>query len=584
MKLTFAVLLVLAAACGKVNHPGGGTDGGPGGGGDGGGGGGGDGGDLLDAGPISQITVTLDVGSGGGAVASDSGNIDCGTSCETMVDTGTEITLTATPEADSAFVAWRGDAKQCRRNPECTITVDRSKTIEALFAKKGTAGWAFQIGSSVNDGLSQVVADKNGDLFVAAAFSGAFEFFGQSFDTVGSSDIFLAKLTPGGEVLWAKAFGGANYDSPAFIAADPTSGDLVVGGYYQSEIDFGGPDPLGISDSEDMFVVKLAADNGALVWQVPIAVSDNDGPGFEGLGVDPNGGVTVGGHFNTSINLGGADLTSVDQEMFLAKLHGDDGSLDWQRKLGGTNYPIPTQLVVDGNGNAIWIGYFSDTVDFDGVAGNDMTALGFRDAFVAKFSGANGSLVWQRQIGGTDPNDGGGSDDAHGIALGPNNSVVVVIRYRVVTGESVRVLGNTLSGTGTGMDLVVGRISAAGGFVWAKRWGGAGNEYGYKVGTFQDGRVAVTGNFYADFSMDSETLSHAGSNSDSFFAVLAAANGNTIWAKRVGCPTWDFGTSVVGWDDQVIGAGNFQADGTFLGKMLSLVGSTDAYGFVVPLP
>lgn len=580
IRWSLLALCVLAAACGKVSHPGGDGDGSPG---------DGDGGGGADANPITELSVTYEVGTGGGNVQSDAGDIDCGSagsSCEATLATGTEVTFTATPDAGSSFVAWRGAARDCRRATECTITMTGGpQAVGALFAEKGTAGWAIQIDSTVSDGGGQIVVDKNGDLLYVAHYGGLFELGGQSFENQGGGDIFLAKLSPGGELIWAKGLGGAASESVAFLATDPSTGDVVLGGYYTGPIDLGGPEPLAIADSEDLFVARFSGADGSLVWQKPIEVSDNDGPGFEGLAVDGDGDVVVLGHFNTSVNLGATTLTSTDQEMFFAKLHGADGTVDWQRKMGGLNYPIPREMVVDAAGNPVIIGYFSDVVDFDGVAGNDMTALGTRDAFVVKFSGANGSMTWQRQLGGTDDNDGGGSDEGRGIALGPNNSVIVVMSYRVMTGQPVQFLGNNLAGSGTGVDLVVGRISAAGGFVWATRYGGSGNEYGYKVATFQDGRVAVAGSFNANFDMNGHALTFEGATGDYFYGVLAAANGNATFAGRVGSPLIESGYSwVAGFDDQLYGAGGFQDVGSFFGKTLTSAGGYDGYGFVVSLP
>ena len=579
MRRTLIVLAALAA-CGKVSSPGGG-------GGDGGGGGNGDGGDQPDANPITELSVTLDVGTGGGTVVSDVGDIDCGSSCEATLDTGTEVTFTATPDEGSSFVAWRGaGARDCRRATECTVTLTGGpQEVGALFAEKGTAAWALQIGSTVGDGGGQLVPDKNGDLFFAAQYSGLFELGGESYENSGGSDIFLAKLSPGGEVIWAKGLGGAGSDGVAFIVPDPTSGDVVLGGYYTAAIDLGGREPLDIADTEDMFVAKLAGDNGDLVWQKPIQVSDNDGPGFEGLAVDTDGDVVVTGHFNTSFNIGGATLTDPDQSMFLAKLKGADGTVDWQRKLGGVNYPHANQMVVDGSGNPIMIGTFNDTVDFagDGSTG-DMTSVGQRDAFIAKFAANNGSLTWQHQVGGADDSSGG-NDEGYGIALGPNNTVVVVVHYKVNTSEQVLFLGQNLAGSGTGVDLVVGKISASGGFVWAKRYGGAGNETGYRVATFQDGRVAVTGGFTADFDMNGHAVTLEGGSSDYFYAVLAAANGNATFAGPTGSPLAESGTDqVAGFDDQLYGAGGFQGESSFFGKTLTSAGGFDGYGFVVALP
>ncbi|HEU5056282.1 MAG TPA: hypothetical protein VFU21_07145, partial [Kofleriaceae bacterium] len=129
------------------------------------------------------------------------------------------------------------------------------------------------------------------------------------------------------------------------------------------------------------------------------------------------------------------------------------------------------------------------------------------------------------------------------------------------------------------------RISAAGSFVWARRYGGAGNEYGYRVASFQDGRVAVAGAFTADFDMNGHALAFEGESSDRFFAVLAAASGNATYAARVGSPVIEYGFSwAAGFDDQLYGGGGFQDVGSFLGKTLTSAGSSDAYGFVVALP
>jgi hypothetical protein len=578
MRRTLIVVAALAA-CGKVSSNPGDSDAG--------GGGNGDGGNQPDANPITELSVTLDVGSGGGTVVSDVGDIDCGSSCEATLDTGTEVTLTATPEEGSAFVAWRGiSARECRRATECTVTLTGGpQEVGALFAETGTAAWALQVGSTVGDGGGQLIVDKNGDLFFVASYSGQFDLGGESYENIGANDIFLAKLSPGGEVIWARGLGGAGSDSPAFIVADPSTGDVVLGGYYTAAIDLGGREPLDIADTEDMFVAKLAGDNGDLVWQKAIEVSDNDGPGLEGLAVDGDGDVVVTGHFNSSFNIGGPTLTDPDQSMFLAKLKGADGALDWQRKVAGPA-GLPNQLVVDGNGNPIIIGTFFDTLDLDGDgnSGNDMTQVGQRDAFIAKFAGNNGSLTWQRQVGGADSSVGG-NDEGYGIALGPNNSVVVVIQFKVNTSEQVSFLGQNLAGSGTGVDLVVGRISSSGGFVWAKRFGGAGNEYGYRVATFQDGRVGVAGSFSATFDMDGHPVTFDGATADHFYAELAAANGNATFAGRVGSPLIEFGlSSVAGFDGQLYGAGGFQGEGSFFGKTLTSVGSSDAYGFVVALP
>lgn len=74
------------------------------------------------------VTVTI-VGSGGGTVISSPTGIDCPTACATAFDAQTDVTLTATPNGQSAFGSWSG---ACTATP-CTITMDADKSVTAEF-------------------------------------------------------------------------------------------------------------------------------------------------------------------------------------------------------------------------------------------------------------------------------------------------------------------------------------------------------------------------------------------------------------------------------------------------------------------
>ncbi len=72
-------------------------------------------------------------GSGSGVITSVPSGIDCVPDCAQAYDYGTVVTLTATPDADSAFVDWSDD---------CTgtggaVTMDANKTCTAIFMLDG---------------------------------------------------------------------------------------------------------------------------------------------------------------------------------------------------------------------------------------------------------------------------------------------------------------------------------------------------------------------------------------------------------------------------------------------------------------
>ena len=59
--------------------------------------------------PTTAFTLSVSTaGSGGGKVSSQPGGIDCGSDCSQDFLKGTQVTLTATPDAGSMFVSWSG--------------------------------------------------------------------------------------------------------------------------------------------------------------------------------------------------------------------------------------------------------------------------------------------------------------------------------------------------------------------------------------------------------------------------------------------------------------------------------------------
>src|SRR5438094_625219 len=79
--------------------------------------------------------VTLSVsrqGTGGGTVTSSPAGIDCGTACAATYDSGSVVTLTATPAANATFDGWTGGG--CAGTGPCTLTLTADTTVTARFS------------------------------------------------------------------------------------------------------------------------------------------------------------------------------------------------------------------------------------------------------------------------------------------------------------------------------------------------------------------------------------------------------------------------------------------------------------------
>jgi len=105
--------------------------------------------------------------------------------------------------------------------------------------------WAHTWGGHDEESVAAVAADSEGAIYVA----GGTRSFG-----AGRSDVLLLKYAPSGEVIWARAWGGSNWDVGRSVAVD-ASGSIYVCGNTDS---FG-------AGYYDVLLLKYDSD-GNLLW------------------------------------------------------------------------------------------------------------------------------------------------------------------------------------------------------------------------------------------------------------------------------------------------------------------------------
>ncbi|MEF3167806.1 MAG: hypothetical protein K6360_00500 [Deltaproteobacteria bacterium] len=75
--------------------------------------------------------VVTKAGTGSGTVTSNDGGINCGSDCTETYSSGTQVTLTATPDTGSTFAGWGGD---CSGTGDATVIMDADKSCTAMFS------------------------------------------------------------------------------------------------------------------------------------------------------------------------------------------------------------------------------------------------------------------------------------------------------------------------------------------------------------------------------------------------------------------------------------------------------------------
>ena len=291
------------------------------------------------------------------------------------------------------------------------------------------------------------------------------------------NDVTLSSYRFDGVHRWSDVFGGASGDFGQSVAVDP-SGNAVVTGSFNNEVDFGGGLLSSASTSSDIFIAKYSPSGGHL-WSQRFGGTGSDVS--LSVAVDTDGSVVVAGYFNTTANFGGSSLTSAGGiDIFVAK-YSSSGQHLWSRRFGGSGNDYPRTVTIDSSGDILVTGEFVNTLNF---GGSSLTSAGNSDIFVAKYSPL-GQHLWSQRFGST------GVDVGYGIAVDVNNDVLVTGYFS----NTANFGGSSLTSAG-GYDVFVAKYSPSGQHLWSQRFGGSGYDYGRAIAVDQNtGEAIVTGYF-----------------------------------------------------------------------------------------
>lgn len=152
---------------------------------------------------------------------------------------------------------------------------------------------------SVSSSFQNVATDSSGNVYLTGWFESSIE-LGDSLNLINPTngtikDMFLAKYSPSGNVLWARHVGGDQHNDWAFgynVRFDLESGKIIVLGRYNNEVEF---DTAILSTSESSSTFLAAYDiSGNELWVT--SLFNGGDASCQGLDISPNGQIGVSGH------------------------------------------------------------------------------------------------------------------------------------------------------------------------------------------------------------------------------------------------------------------------------------------------
>jgi hypothetical protein len=250
-----------------------------------------------------------------------------------------------------------------------------------------------------------------------------------------------------------------------------------------------------------------------------------------GLVVDSSGASVVLGYLKGKADFGGGLLTSAGSgDIYLVK-RASNGSHLWSQRFGGTGDDRPKGIAIDGGGNISITGYFRNTVSFGGAALTAATSTS--SGFVAKYSSTGGHLWSKRLSTGSSPDAGGA------IAMDSGGNVIVGASL-IGTGD----YGGGPLTTAGGYDIVLVKYSPTGGYLWARRIGGANAESVVSLAADQTtGEIVAAGSFDGSTDFGTGGTVRAAGGNDAFVAKYSSS-GTPVWSRHWGSTSADQAYSV----------------------------------------
>ncbi len=446
------------------------------------------------------------------------------------------------------------------------VVVQAAGTVEVT-----SVAFAVQEGGTDYEEARALAVCPDGSIVATGRYAGS-SLFGSlpsftSLNSAGDDDLFLARYSATGALLWAKSAGGPSRGDWGNSVAAFADGSILLGGYFHGLAAFnGGAIASGLlsAGEDDAFVARYSP-SGSLVWVQRAGGVFHDEVG--GVATTSDGGFFATGHFRAQASFGdgaapplltvAGSLLSADG--FVARYNGD-GSIAWVRQFGGADGDDQgISVATSTDGSCFVTGTFTGAAAFgQGASQVVLNSAGGTDVFVARYDAA-GNLLWARRGGGA------ADDAARSISLLPGGAAVLCGAY-----SNIATFGDTASPgvvQALGLrDAFVARFAADGTLTWVRSAGGTNDDEARSVAAAEDGGFFLTGAFhtFATFGQAPSSTGLAALGLRDAFVARYDGNGALVWVKRAGGTNHDGANAVATFaDGSCAFAGQFQDDGVF---------------------
>ncbi|HRH66630.1 MAG TPA: hypothetical protein PLU53_10070 [Bacteroidia bacterium] len=362
----------------------------------------------------------------------------------------------------------------------------------------------FGLGYTGNDNPGSVKIDAQNNVLVVGSFTTYIDMdpgLGTTALNANTGiDGFVGKYTSSGTLLWAFSIGGTGNEGVSSINIDGS--DIVIVGSFNDTVDVDpGPGTTNLvsAGNYDFFIARYTS-TGQFVSAKRFGGSGDES--FMDMDMQ-NGSMTITGWFEDTLALDTFQYVARgSNDVFVAKLN-SAGDVLWSHTFGGTGFSLSygRKVIIDSSGIVYATGTINATnIDVDPGPGIvSLSTTGSSDIYIIQYL-SNGDLGWARLIGGSTGELAGDIEmDRNGdlFVAGYTNSDSLDMN----PDTSATAFLYELPGINGAQDMIVGKYTSTGQYVWAHRTGKRSSDTGWGIEVDEINNLFVCASF-GDDSVD----------------------------------------------------------------------------------
>jgi type IX secretion system substrate protein len=384
---------------------------------------------------------------------------------------------------------WLMNSETNKRLIECDMLTDHE-------------GYSFIVGNKVLSGE----ADENSE------------------NSVENNSIFLARYDDKGENVWLSE---VNSDEDCYISSIclDSANSFYVCGSFKGELEIDNQS-LFISERRNGFILKMN-EIGDLIWAKQIDGKFTDNKLL--LKNDSKNNLILAGSFKGSLNIDTSYQSKYFADILLAKFN-HEGEYVTSMVFHGKANDFVHDMVINKNDEILLTGSFEKELN---ISENIIHSLGKKDAFLIKLNAAF-EIGFYKQFGGYY------DDYGQNVSVDSLNNILIAGSF---TDEMHLNKETSLKSNGT-LDVFLIKFDTAAHLLWAKSFGGDGNEYQSSMSVNALNSIYLSGTFRGEIEEKDSRLSSTNFSNDIFLAKFTS-NGDFRYLESIGDSVCNFGRKLV---------------------------------------